>query len=303
MLKMYLEGDGGHPYPETVNRNELPDNHFIRIGATGRDIEKFAFYELSFTDDEDELYKIWDANQRLPELRDYTAFGISPSEADKICEIKNNYLVELWQKKRLVVSENHLRRKDMIYTDYPCHPKLDCKIFLVSKRFKEALEKEQFTGVRFEPCLLLGKTYDKNAMTFASPVDVNIKFADIFQLVITNLTNAPCLVGPNERVDNQQVFRYEPPYNFKMPTSYFFKPEDLANLDIQIDTGSSWPIFSARFYQLIIKNKFKGLQKSGLKKSAFTPCVVVPIRMSAYDDSIHDGHWDVDTINEYLLNQ
>lgn len=300
---MYLERDGGHPYPETVIRSELPDNHFIRICATGRDIEKFAFYELYFTDDEDELFKLWQNNQTLPELRDYSAFGINPSEADEICERKDNSLVNLWQKKRLVVSEQHLRRKDMIHTDSPSHPKLDCHVFLVSKRFKEAAEKEQFTGFRFEPCLLLGKTYDKNSMTFASNVKENIEFADIFQLVITNLTNAPCLVGPNERVDDQQSFRFEAPYDYKMPTNHYFKPDDLLNLDMQIDIGSTMPIFSSRFYQFFIKNKFKGLQKSGLKKSAFTPCVVVPIRMNAYDDSIHDGHWDVDTINEYLLNQ
>lgn len=299
MLKMYLEGDSGCAYPETVIRRELPEQHFIRIGATGRDIKNFSYYELAFTDDENELFKMWENNQEIPALRDYGAFGITPEEVVEIYKNKADGLVERWQKKRLVVSEKHLRRKDMIYTGDPCDPKLNCRIFLVSKRFKEATEKESLKGFRFEPCLLLGKEYDKKATVFAAPIEEAVEFADIFQLVITDLTKAPCLVGQNKRVDNHKVFRYEPPYDYKMPTSYFFKPEDLADLDIQIDSGSSWPIFSSRFYQFFLKNKFNGLPKPSFQ---FQPPVVVPIRTDAYDDSINNGHWDISTIEDYLTN-
>lgn len=290
MIKIFANTKQGYLQQDLALQLLDESEFYWEVTATAKSLKQFPFYRLYLKDDEQTIRKYGGIEQMIYPL------GHS---YQKRLESAATFLAQRWQTLRIRVWENHLQNQDILWSG--------ADILLISKRFKSLLEKHKLTGFTFEPCLMEGKEYSKEVEVFGGELNSAIEFADCFQLVPTTVSNPINMGAISEKEGKGIRCLVKDPY---MPTSEYFTPENLKDSDVQavnqihgIDNHKNLEycpdlIFSHRFLQLIIDHKLKGLRPFSSKPKI--DYVVVPVRAEAYDDSIHKGHWDIDTIKQYL---
>lgn len=290
MIKLYANTKNGYLQQDLALQLLDQSEFYWEATTTSKSIKHFPFYRLFLKDDDITNRKYGFIEQKVSPL----GFTYRKLKADGL-----TLLPQKWQTQRKRVWAEHLNGQDIL--------RVGEDVLLVSEKCKELLEEHKLTGFIFEPCLIEGKEYPEDVVKFGGSLQSPVELANCFQLVITAVAN-PINMGAafeNEENGIKRLIK-----DSDMPTYYFFSPEDLKDKDVQvvnkiqgIDNHQKIefnpdPIFSHRFLQLIIDYKLKGLRPFSSKPKI--DYVVVPVRAEAYDDNIHKGHWDIDTIKQYL---
>lgn len=287
MIKIFVDTKKGYLEP-SLALQLLDDTEFYWVvTTTAKSINQFPFYRLSFKDDALAYKKYGGIKQELmPCGRNYR----------KLKAEGTTLLTKCWQKQRKRVWPEHLNGQDIVRSSEG--------FLLVSQKFKFLLEAQKLTGFSFEPCLLEGKNYSKEAEYFGGSLQSDTEFSDYFQLVVNEAAPAVNMGAAYKKEGKAPITPLI--LDVYMPTSEYFTPEILKDTDVQVvnkiqgielhentEFYSNY-IFSHRFLQIIIDNKLKGLRSFNTKPKI--DYVVVPIREEDYDDNINKGHWDVATI-------
>ncbi|MDO6526100.1 hypothetical protein Q4519_10445 [Motilimonas sp. 1_MG-2023] len=291
MIKLYGEAQVSGFLEENLAAELYTEDELSWVvTTTNKSINRFPFYNLLLKGDERAIIKHGPIRQEL--AASYASYQ------EHLFKGTLSFPKQ-WQANRQRVWPDHLLGLDIVYSS----PSI-----LVSAKFKSLCEREGITGVTFEPCLLEGREYPEAMTAFGGDIIEGFELADCYQLVITEEAG-PVNYGAATFLKTA-TGHYSIHCDLAMPTSTFYRPESLKNVDVQVSSAvedllnnevikhDAAPIFSAKLLKIMLDNKIKGSQPFSRKPKI--DFLVVPVRTEPYDDSINHGHWDSDTITQYL---
>lgn len=178
-----------------------------------------------------------------------------------------------------------LDQSDIAVKNHPISP----RIYLISRRLKELMDPQRFSGVSFTPCLEAGSDYTPEEKAFDSHSDRLEKEARYFQLSITSRTPGKPSIG--NLLASSSCPRCGAASIIEGDQELQFKPADLAQQDFQWfrdvasnDMGDQRlvgqiAIISSRALSFFIENGIKGLKPYAtdppVKYAAVQICVSV----------------------------
>lgn len=159
-----------------------------------------------------------------------------------------------------------LDKYDIAVQNWPTTP----RVYLISRRLKELLVPQQFSGCKLVPCLNVGEEYSEEESAFSSNSERPWNIGKYFQIIMTNSTKGPPTVGKLLAVN--RCSRCQTARMFIGEREERFRPDDLYPTDFQyysrvsttdhgtLDVSLEIPVVSARVLQCFIDNGIKGLK-------------------------------------------
>ena len=220
---------------------------------SGKDLSNSPFYYLHLKEDKSYIEKYQDISRQT---------GLEKTHLT--CQCDTAYQ----QTRKVTIDPEKSKPLDIKRWPYSKN------IIIVSRKLKELLDTQDFTGFKFIPCLEIGKTYssEEQQLEYISPHLV--AEAPYFQLLVTEQPNKPPRVGTIDIGKRSKcdvcgsVSAFDP--DFDLESWPYFEDGDLAGCDIQqANTVLSnnygefpyftLPVISFRLLKFFIENKISGL--------------------------------------------
>lgn len=226
-----------------VNKNTV-------LKCTGKDLLRRPYHYLTVTPDK----AIYD----LRKIMDFS--NVCPGGGDVLCTMN------LQQKNKVVIDINKSKKLDIMAVPYLHKP----KIILISRKLKELLEVQGFSGYRIVPCLEKGKDFSVDELRLETITHRIQKESAYFQLVITEESRKPEIVEQITRVFSK-CSTCNTVYGFHSAGTIYFEKGDLLDTDFQRTINYRTPngqiiffsgeaiIISSRVLKFLLDNKIRGL--------------------------------------------